>query len=319
MKWLDEKIRTSIYNPRDKARVQETHVRYMLARTQRMFRYTGLPDTIPERMVELYLQTNGHLCFAEWNNDLYVYIGGLGGEPDVYYRPTLYTVANPAQKWSRSLVIDSDCVVMSNDSLYLGLLPLFHRYAYNLAENEVSLLVADINSRIVSLISGGDDRTLASARQFLADIETGKLGVIAENAFLDGIRAQPFSSTGSMRELQELIEYEQYLKASWYNELGLDSNYNMKRERLSTAESDMNQDCLLPLADDMLHCREVALEKVNALFGTSISVTLDSAWEDNAQQREIVTDMLLEGLESDEMVNDTDMERGEVSDREKTV
>lgn len=319
MKWLDEQIRKQFYNPREKPRTQEMHVRYMLARTQSMFRYEGLPDTIPQRMLELFLQSNGHICFAKWNNDLYVYTGGMGGEPDVYYRPTLYTVSNPAQGWSKSLTIGKDCVVMSNDSMYLGLLPLFHRYAYNLAENELSLFIADINTRIIGLLSAGDDRTLSSARQFLADIEAGKLGVIGENAFLDGIRSQPFASSSGKGIIQDLIEYEQYLRASWFNDLGLDSNYNMKRERLTTAESDMNTDSLLPLVDDMLTCRQRALDEVNTLFDTDISVSLSSAWEDNQEQTDIVTDMLKDKLEDGGMGTDTDIERGEVMPNEETV
>ena len=308
MKWLDEKIRSKFYNPKEKSEVQEMHVRYMLSRTQSMFRYTNLPDTIPQRMLELYLQTNGHCCFALWEGNLYAYTGGLGGEPDAYYRPTLYTVANPAQAWSKSLKIGTECVVMPNDSMYLGLLPLFHRYAYNLAENELSMLLADINSRIVGLISAGDDRTLSSARQYLSDIESGKLGIIGENAFLDGVKVQPLAGSSGRGLMQDLIEYEQYLRASWFNDIGLDSNYNMKRERLSTSESDMNQDSLLPLIDDMLRCRQTALDEVNALFGTDIQVSLYSAWEDNQIQTEIVTDLMKEDLEGTE----TDIERGEV-------
>lgn len=312
MKWLDDLIRKTFYNPRDKTKVQEMHVRYMLSRTQSMFRYEGLPDTIPQRMLELFLQTNGHVCFAKWDGGLYVYTGGLGGEPDAYYRPTIYTVANPAQRWSKNLVIGKDCIVMPNDSMYLGLLPLHHRYAYNLAENELSMLVADINSRIVSIISASDDRTIAGAKSYLVDIEQGKLGVIGENAFLDGIRSQPYANSSGHAIITYLIEYEQYLKASWYNDLGLDSNYNMKRERLSASETDMNSDALLPLVDDMLSCRRKALEEVNALFGTDITVTLSSAWEDNQQQTEIITDLLKEELEKDTLVTEADVDRGEV-------
>lgn len=297
-KWLDEKLRTAIYNPREKSQVQKTHILYMLARTQQMFSYTGLPDTIPARIVELYLQMNGHLCFAKHNNDLYVYTGGLGGEPDVYYQPTLYTIANPAQQWSKNLVIGEECIVMRNDSLYLGLLPMYSRYAYHLTENELSLLVADINSRIIGLISAGDDRTLASAKQYISDIEQGKLGIIGENAFLDGVKAQPYSTNGSRGLLQDLTEYEQYLKASWYNEIGLDANYNMKRERLSQSEVELNGDALLPLVDDMLSCRKEALEQVNAMFGTNINVSYSSAWEDNQQQVDIVTELLKDKVET---------------------
>lgn len=259
-----------------------------------MFKYDNLPDTIPARIIELYLQCNGHLCFARRpdTDELYVYTGGLGGEPDVYYMPTIYTVSNPAQNFSKNFVIGKECIVVPNDDLYLGLLPLFHRYAYNLAENELSLLVMDINTRIVSLISASDDRTIESAKKFLSDIEQGKLGVISENAFLDGIKSQPYTSTGGRTSLKDLIEYEQYLHASWYNEIGLDANFNMKRERLTSAETQMNVDGLLPLVDDMLECRTKAIEKVNEMFGTDIRVSLASAWEDNQQQADIMTEVL---------------------------
>ena len=39
-----------------------------------------------------------------------------------------------ALKISKSLVIDEECVVMPNDFLYLGLLPLYERYATGLTE-----------------------------------------------------------------------------------------------------------------------------------------------------------------------------------------
>lgn len=275
------------YNFTDKTSCIRQHVAYMLNRTQSMFRWNGLPDSIPERSLELYLQTNGNACFYEYDGKLYVFTGGMGGEPDVYYMPTVYTIANPALRLSKSLSIGIDCVVMPNDSLYLGLIPLFSRYATGMIENELSMKIAIINSRIVDLISAPDDRTRASAEKFLADIEDGKQGVIAENAFLDGIRAQPYATTANSNALTNLIETEQYLKASWFNELGLNANYNMKRESLNTSESQMNNDALLPLVDDMLKCRKLAALKVNEMFGTSISVSLASSWEDNEQEIEL--------------------------------
>ena len=302
-KWFDRigtMLCEKLYDPRDKDKNMLSHIQYMLNRTQRMFEYTGLPDTIPQRMIELYLQINGHLAFAKYNGDLYVYTGGLGGEPDVYYQPTIYTIANPAQNWSKNLSIGSDCIVIRNDSLYLGLLPLFRRYAHALSENELSLHIADVNSRMISLISATDDRTIESARRYLDDIEKGKLGVIADNAFLEGLKAQPVNASTSKNGILDLMEYEQFLKASWYNEIGLDSNYNMKRERLNTAEVEMNNDSLAPLIDDMLESRRIGLEAVNALFGTSITVELSSAWERNRKEEDaMLRDILNEDDEED--------------------
>lgn len=318
-KWLDDKLRTIVYNPRDKSEVQKQHVMYMLNRTQSMFTYTGLPDTIPQRILELFLQINGHLCFYKYNDKLYIYTGGLGGEPDVYYQPTLYTVSNPAQNWSKNLVINKDCVLMRNDSLMLGMLPLYHRYAYHLTENELSLLVSDINSRVIGLISAGDDRTLSSARQYLSDIESGKLGVIGENTFLDGVKAQPYAGTSGRGLMSDLIQYEQYLKASWYNEIGLDANYNMKRERMTASEAELNGDSLLPLIDDMIRCRREALDRVNEMYGTEIIVDYASAWEDNQQQVDIVTDLLQQEMETETETPAPYTDHGEVNATRETA
>lgn len=284
-KWVSNLFRKvfpgSTYDYKDKEANANIHMAYMLDRTQSMFQYDGLPDSIPQCILELYLQVAGCCCFHEVNGELYVFTGGLGGEPDVYYRPTIFTVANPALNYSRNLKIDEDCIVISNDSLYLGLIPLFSKYATQMAENELSIYIAIINSRIFDLISASDDATKASAELFLKRIADGELGVIAESAFLDGIKAQPYGSTGRANQITQLIENQQYLKAAWFNDLGLNANYNMKREALSTAESQLNDDALLPLVDDMLRCREQGLEKVNEKYGLNITVKFASSWEDN--------------------------------------
>lgn len=278
----------SLYDFKNKEDSNSKLISYMLNRTQSMFEYENLPDTISKRVLELYLQINGNCCFYNINDNLYVFTGGLGGELDVYYMPTIYTISNPALNISKSLKIDEECIVVSNDSLYLGLMPLFNRYSSALVENEISMQLASINARITSLISAGDDRTAKSAEKYLKDIADGKLGVIAENAFLDGVKSQPYGNTANSNTLTNLIEYEQYLKASWYNEIGLNANYNMKRESLNSNESQLNDDMLLPLIDNMFECRQIGIEKVNNMFGTDISVKLNSSWEDNQKEIELI-------------------------------
>ena len=277
----------SLCDVTDKEEMAFQYVTYMLNRTQSMFRWSGLPETIPQRMIELYLQINGNVGIAEYDGNLYAYRGGLGGEPDEYYMPTIFTVANPAQDFSKNLKIGEEVEVISNDTLYMGLMSLFKRYASLLAENLVSMRVAMINSRITDLISATDDRTKKSAEKFLKDIEEGKLGVISSSEFLEGIKSTPYGSEGHYNTITSLIELHQYYKASWYNDIGLNANYNMKRESISRGESQLTNDALLPLVDDMLTCRQRGAEKVNQLFGTNISVDFASSWEDNVQEIEL--------------------------------
>ena len=270
-----------IYDFVDKQNAIKTYIAIMLNRTHSMFKWNNLPDTISERVIELFLQTNGNICFYQHEDNLYIFTGGLGGEPNVYYMPTIYTIANPALQLSVMAKIDIDCVVVPNDTMYMGLLPIFYKYATQLAETDLSINIATVNSRIIDVISAPDDRTRESAIKFLEDVRDGKLGVIAENAFLDGIRALPYGSSGNTNTITNLIELYQYHRASWFNELGLSANYNMKRESLNSGESSMNDDILFPLIDDMLSCRQNAIKKVNAMFGTNITVELASSWEDN--------------------------------------
>lgn len=267
----------------DKDARRYDYVAYMLDRTQQMFVYNRLPETIPAREFELLLQVNGFAGIAKASGKLYAFFGGLGGVPDEYYRPTEFIVNNPALKFAANLKIDDDCVIIRNDDMYAGLMPMFSKYAELLAENDITFRTASINGRLASIISAGDTRTAEAAKKYLADIEDGKLGVIAESAFLDGVRVQP-AGERVRGTIIDWIEYHQYLKASWFNDLGIEANYNMKREALNSNEVKLNIKALLPLAENMLNCRKEGVEKVNAMFGTNITVDFASVWEDTQEE-----------------------------------
>lgn len=271
------------YDFKNKDRNIDDMLRYMLRRSTQMFKYNGLPKTIPKYILELYLQTNGNVCFYKHDSELYVFKGGMGGELNEYYLPTIYTIANPFLKLTKNLVIDKDCVVVANDSCYQGMLPQFKKYATGLVENELSMNIASINSRIISLISASDDRTLKSAEAYVKHIYDGDLSVVSEDAFLNGVKVQPYAKATN-DTLSKLIEYNQYLKASWFNDIGLNANYNMKREAINSNESQLNDDMLFPTVDDMLERRKEGIEKVNEMYGTNITVELNSSWRYNVDE-----------------------------------
>ena len=270
----------------DKEDAVKLYVTQALCRTQSMFKYKGLPETIPQRSLELYIQTGGSACIAEVNGELYAFFGTFGGEPDVYYMPRSYVVANPALNFSKEFTIHEDCVVIPNDAMYMGLMPIFRRYATLMAENDVTLNMTDISIRIMTLLTGNTDRDIASAQQYIEDIKVGKIGVALSTPFMEGLKTQPYGEI-SGKILTQLIELQQYYKASMFNDIGLNSNYNMKRETIVSAEIELNADALFPFVDNMLICRQLALKEVNEMFGTDISVELASSWEDLSDSREI--------------------------------
>ena len=262
----------------------KNHVFYMLNRTNQMFEYTGLPDTIPQYMLEIYLQAGRVCAVSKIKGELYALNGGLGGPPDMYYRPTMWVGANPVLG-SYNLVIDKDCVLFKNDTMMQGLIPLFSRYATQMTENEISIRAAQINSRQQTVISASTESDMESADLYMDNLVAGKLAAIGEKPFLDGIKVQNAGSAHPNTIIQ-LIELEQYLKASWYNELGLNNSFSMKREYVSAEEIASNDDILLPMVDDMLRCRQEAVEKINAMYGTNITVDKNSSWKNKELEAE---------------------------------
>ena len=269
----------------DKNISSTNYILYMLNRTQSMFKWDNLPDTIPQYILESYLQMNGHCVLSEVEGNLYVFTGGLGGKPDQYSRPTIYTVSNPALNFSKNYKIDEDCVLIKNDTFYQGLLPIYEKYASLMSENDITMRIASINMRLISIISAGDDRTKLAAIEYLKEVEKGNIGVVLDKSFMDEtFRVLP-TATGSVSNyLNQLTEYQQYLKASWFNEIGLQANYNMKREALNSSETQMDSEILLPLVEDMLRNRQEAVKNINKMFNTNIKVDFNSAWEDRISE-----------------------------------
>ena len=315
----------------DKRLSSKSYMKYMIIRLMRMFKYTNLPETIPHEMLEYYLMMNGSCFITQVDSKLYAFVGGFGGEPDVYYRPTRYTVANPALQYSGYHKIDDDAatsmnnaqysigkegVLVRNDPLWTGLAPLLSRYATLLSENILTIRTADVMLRAIAMISAPDDRSRLSAEQYLKKLEKGELGVIGESPFFDGVKLQsPPSNNGSY--LTQFIELHQYIKGSFYNEIGLNANFNMKREALNQGETTMNEDSLLPLCESMLKCRQEDMERVSQLFGIEppITVEFDSAWAQNMKEDELA----LEKLENEAEVISQQPDNAEESEVDEDV
>ena len=183
---------------KDKKLSANAYINYMAIRLQKMFKYTNLPETIPREMLEYYLMINGTCFISEYDGNLYAFTGSFGGEPDAYYRPTRYVVANPALKMSKDFDIKSDGVLIRNDSIWQGLYPLMARYASLMAENILTLRSADVMLRVIAMLTESDDKTRVAAEAYLKKLEDGEFGVIAENRFFEGIKMQsPPSNNGS--------------------------------------------------------------------------------------------------------------------------
>ena len=96
------------------------------------------------------------------------------------------------------------------------------------------------------------------------------------------------------------------MKASLNNELGLDMNFNMKRESISAGET-KQQDNLSPLMDSILLSLNRSCEKMNKITGDDLHVIYnpEGVWGRNEREAE---------AETQQMENEANMDTEDVED-----
>ena len=328
--WYPEKAPTIKFGEFDKQFMIDKMVAETLDRLQSLFVYDGLPEEVPAKWLEHYLMTNGTCIFTKLDDKYYALVGNPADQCNAYYVPLKYVVANPWIKLpdgntlSKEFITEDtkyfgselkqDCVLMRNDTYAVGLLPMIYRYCKKIVENDITMELASILARATINISAADDRTKASAEAWLSNLIDGKLGIMSETAFIEGLNVREFKEVADC--LIPLIEYHQYTKASFLNDIGLNANYNMKREAINSNESNLNDDMLRPFIDDMLKMREEAIEEINKMYDLNISVSFNSAWASNVIEEEAELDKIeaeAEALEAEagateEAANDPETE-----------
>ena len=248
----------------------------MLNKSLTMFEWKNLPDTLPAVEIEKQLQTNGYSIIAKVQGNIYAFQGGFSGQ-DPYNQPTTAIVNNPSLKYNGTFTINENCVIIKNDDMQQGLIHIYNKYGTLLIENQITMLMTDYNYRIPFTISSKDDSTTQSAREYLQKVIDGSLGVIGEAKLFDALKVTPTNNKG-VNSFADLYGYQQFIEAQLNNTIGLATNNNMKRERLTTNEIEVNKNASYPLIDNMLRNRKQAVEKINKMFDLDIDVEFSSIW-----------------------------------------
>lgn len=254
-----------------------------------MFEWQNLPDTLPMVELEKMLQINGYAIIAKYKGDVYAFNGGFSGQ-DAYNRPTQVIINNPALKLNTTYTINEDCIVIKNDDMKQGLIKIYEHFGQRLIENQITMLMTDYNLRMPFTISSSDDQTTQSAKEYLNKIIDGSLGVIGEQKLFKSLSVTPTNSKQTAT-FSDLYGYQQFIIAQLNNTIGLATNNNMKRERLTTNEIEINKNASYPLVDNMLRNRQQAVEQINKMFGLDITVGYSSIWgTDNTDDSKVSED-----------------------------
>lgn len=296
-KWYFDNISKDKRFLDDKDKIIRMYLNRGLKTLLEMFEYKGLPDTITQRTLELFI-LGGSAKLFRFKDKWYCGVGELGGVFTSDFLPSIsvltnvglegfegkdFTIlskelANNPEELSK-INKDNYCVVIPNDDLYNGVYDDLYHYAETQAETDITIKFGLYNARIPTIAVSNDDETKTSFDKFYKDIIEGKFtGGILGSTLYESLTSTPYNNT-HVNQLKEVIEVKQYNKASFDQLYGVNNNTNSKRETLNDGEVESYEDQLLPMCDEMLRNRREGLEIFNKISGLNVSVDFTSIWK----------------------------------------
>lgn len=299
------------YNYRKQKLIRD-NLDWLLNKTAVMFEYSNLPPSIPSIALERLLQWCGSCVIwrvpstyspvgygpsfnasslvnqTEQTSDLYAFKYTLADSPDPYDEPFKVVITSPGFRptISETLEINKDVCIIRNDTNYRGLYQLHLKYAELLAEAEISLRSTLLVLRDELLFIAKTEKQKKAVEAYISSREFGKPSFIASSDM--GTPLETLMQNSRSNSVELAVNGLQAIKAAWYNEIGLNPSFSMKREYTSAQEIDTQTDLLMPIIDDMFLSRQIGIENVNSMFGTNITVKKSSAWKIKEKSIELI-------------------------------
>ena len=295
----------ALYKPSDKLNNINNLIKSFLNKTLTMFLYEGLPESIDYVELEKLLQIKGIAFITEYKDDLVVLpIDLLYDEVDIYGNALKGNVYFNDTREIKTMNI-KDGVLIKNDYLGIGLMEIFRKYAFLINESTTTLYLSNLWKRTEKVFTANDDGTAESVKKYLEKVKNGELGIITTSLLYESINVKVPQSIGT--SLHDLIEYDNYIKAQFYNEIGLYHYGNMKKERLITSEVEIGKNSVFPLVDNMLNSRRKGLKELNEKYNLNAKVEFTSSWELRFNLGENISK--LEGGDEEEKTDNLESEK----------
>ena len=292
----------------------------------RIFIFDNIPETINETFFKYTLFLYGKITFFRDDDGTLLALNGVpSGQPDVYYIPENMIVSNPRLIKSYDLKRNEECIVVycsdidkyNQLDIYGGLYTLICKTATMLADGDISISVAQKNKRLINVLAAEDQNTKNSIDAVIRKQYDGEPYAVVMKSLIDNVQSVPIVDKGTNQDLMQLIEAQQYILSHFYESLGLQTHDQMKKERLITAEVNDNDNIAKLNIDNMLASISEGLTKVNAKYGTNITVQLNPILiVSEAEKSEQQSDAELTEAEEPEQQSDAEPTEAEESEQQ---
>ena len=258
----------------------------LLSCVYQIIRFKGLPDTIDETYLKMCLYLGGRVAiFRDTRGDgaIRALDCAMAGIPDIYYMPSQIMIVNPAFKgYSYQLTPGEDVAVIFCREVDRyqygretgGLYGLISTTAQLLADNTVSINVATKNMRLTNILSANDQMTVKSIDIVIKKMYSGEPYTCVQSSLIDQLNSIPMTAQTNTQQLIQLLQTRQYIYAHFYEQIGLKTHDQIKKERLITSEIDEGTELAIFNVEDMIAEIQRGVEDANRIFDLNIEIEL---------------------------------------------
>lgn len=151
---------------------------------------------------------------------------------------------------------------------------LIDAYADELSDNDLSVRMVQMLKRLPVVFIGRSDNELNAIQAILDAVEQGEMNIKAQSS-LNGMLERLDAGQSILAPLSEFTEYQQYKLGQFYNMLGVNSVWNLKREKVAASENDTSAETARYNIADIVDYLNEQLNIVNDRFGTQYCARLN--------------------------------------------
>lgn len=238
----------------------------LLQRCCRLFEWEGLPDTIPQREIEMRLF--GGICGIK---NIYGEFFAVNATMSKVYRywdvPTKFDWSTPTDSGEAN--VDRENFLIFSNSLHTSMTSLVQRYAVLLAHADMTLLDSFVLSRefngVPTALTLQDAENIKSYRNALFD---GEFMPLMDRS-MQGVTWQ--RTDGKQLDIKAYYDVIEAILRDFYSDIGVKTT-RYKRANMTSTEVDGDETMLLFNINDMLKCRQDGAKLLTRALNVDVSV-----------------------------------------------
>ena len=258
----------------------------LLSCVYQVIQYDGLPDTVDPTYFKMCLYLGGRVAvFRDTRGDgaIRALDCAMAGRPDIYYMPSQIMIVNPTfAGYSYQLTPGEDVAVIYCREVDRyqygretgGLYGLISTMSQLLADNTCSINVATKNMRLTNILSANDTLTKKSIDIVIKKMYDGSPYECVQSSLVDQLNSLPMTQQTNTQQLLQLIQTRQYILSHFYEQIGLKTHDQIKKERLITSEIDEGTELAVFNIQDMIAEIQRGIDYANSIFGLSITMRI---------------------------------------------